>query len=237
MNLLFLGRGAAFNPKEGNTSAYFLENNQLFLIDCGESIFERIINKKILNNIETINVIITHTHSDHVGSLGSLISYSYYKLHKPINIIVPNNYKFKKNLKNLLNIFGCGKNKFTFIDEKNYDNKFKSFEKVRFIKTVHSKNLICYSIIFYTNKGIIFYSGDTNDLNNIIKLISSNNKIDKIYVDTTTEDYVNNIHLFIGDLDKSIPKNLKKKVYCMHLNDTNNIEMIKEFGFNAVEIK
>ena len=94
MNLLFLGRGAAFNPKEGNTSAYFLENNQLFLIDCGESVFERIINKKILNNIETINVIITHTHSDHVGSLGSLISYSYYKLHKPINIIVPNNYKF-----------------------------------------------------------------------------------------------------------------------------------------------
>ena len=46
MNLLFLGRGAAFNPKEGNTSAYFLENNQLFLIDCGESVFERIINKK-----------------------------------------------------------------------------------------------------------------------------------------------------------------------------------------------
>ena len=137
----------------------------------------------------------------------------------------------------MLNIFGCGKNKFTFIDEKNYDNKFKSFEKVRFIKTVHSKNLICYSIIFYTNKGIIFYSGDTNDLNNIIKLISSNNKIDKIYIDSTTEDYVNNIHLFIGDLDKSIPKNLKKKVYCMHLNDTNNIEMIKEFGFNAVEIK
>lgn len=237
MNLLFLGRGAAFNPKEGNTSAYFLENNQLFLIDCGESIFERIINKKILNNIETINVIITHTHSDHVGSLGSLISYSYYKLHKPINIIVPNNYKFKKNLKNLLNIFGCGKNKFTFIDEKNYDNKYKSFEKVRFIKTVHSKNLICYSIIFYTNKGIIFYSGDTNDLNNIIKLISSNNKIDKIYIDTTTENYSGNVHLYIGDLQKVIPKQLIEKIYCMHLNDTNNIEMIKEFGFNAVEIK
>lgn len=207
MNLLFLGRGAAFNPKEGNTSAYFLENNQLFLIDCGESVFERIINKKILNNIETINVIITHTHSDHAGSLGSLISYSYYKLHKPINIIVPNNYKFKKNLKNLLNIFGCGKNKFTFIDEKNYDNKFKSFEKVRFIKTVHSKNLICYSIIFYTNKGIIFYSGDTNDLNNIIKLISSNNKIDKIYIDTTTENYSGNVHLYIGYLQKLFQNN------------------------------
>ena len=237
MNLLFLGRGAAFNPKEGNTSAYFIENKQLFLIDCGESIFERLMNKNILKNIETINILITHTHSDHVGSLGSLISYSFYKLHKQINIIVPRNYKFKKNLKNLLNIFGCKKNKFNFIDEKKYDNKFKSFKKIRFIKTKHSKNLICYSIIFYTDKGIIFYSGDTKDINNIIKLISSNEKIDKIFVDTTTEDYNNNIHLFIGDIDENIPKNLKKKVYCMHLNDTNNTQMIKEFGFNVVEIK
>ena len=32
MELSFLGRGAAFNPKEGNNSAYFIENNQLFLI-------------------------------------------------------------------------------------------------------------------------------------------------------------------------------------------------------------
>ncbi len=237
MEILFLGRGSAFNFKEGNTSAYFIENKQLFLIDCGESIFERLMNKNILKNIETINILITHTHSDHVGSLGSLISYSFYKLHKQINIIVPRNYKFKKNLKNLLNIFGCKKNKFNFIDEKKYDNKFKSFKKIRFIKTKHSKNLICYSIIFYTDKGIIFYSGDTKDINNIIKLISSNEKIDKIFVDTTTEDYNNNIHLFIGDIDENIPKNLKKKVYCMHLNDTNNTQMIKEFGFNVVEIK
>lgn len=237
MNLLFLGRGAAFNPKEGNTSAYFIENNQLFLIDCGESIFERIINKKILNNIETINVILTHTHSDHVGSLGSLISYSYYKLHKPINIVVPNNYKFKRSLKSLLNIFGCKKNKFTFIDEKNYDNKYKSFEKIRFLRTTHSSNLICYSIIFYTNTGIVFYSGDTNDLNNIIKLISSNNKIDKIYIDTTTENYSGNVHLYIGDLQKVIPKQLKEKIYCMHLNNNDCIKEIKKSKFNIVEIK
>ncbi len=237
MEILFLGRGSAFNFKEGNTSAYFIENKQFFLIDCGESIFERLMNKNILKNIEIINILITHTHSDHVGSLGSLISYSFYKLHKQINIIVPRNYKFKRNLKNLLNIFGCKKNKFNFIDEKKYDNKFKSFKKIRFIKTKHSKNLICYSIIFYTDKGIIFYSGDTKDINNIIKLISSNEKIDKIFVDTTTEDNNNNIHLFIGDIDENIPKNLKKKVYCMHLNDTNNTQMIKEFGFNVVEIK
>lgn len=42
MELSFIGRGAAFNSKEGNNSAFFIENNQLFLIDCGENIYERI---------------------------------------------------------------------------------------------------------------------------------------------------------------------------------------------------
>ncbi len=43
MELTFLGRGAAFNPKEGNNSAYFIEKDELFLIDCGERIFDKLI--------------------------------------------------------------------------------------------------------------------------------------------------------------------------------------------------
>ena len=42
MELKFLGRGAAFNPKENNNSAYFIEKNNLFLIDCGESVFKKV---------------------------------------------------------------------------------------------------------------------------------------------------------------------------------------------------
>ncbi len=52
MELKFLGRGAAFNPKEGNNSAYFIENNQLFLIDCGENIFERLVENGLLESVE-----------------------------------------------------------------------------------------------------------------------------------------------------------------------------------------
>lgn len=72
MDLQFLGRGASFNPKEGNNSAYFIENRQLFLIDCGESIFERLVENGLLEDVDAINLMITHTHSDHVGSLGTL---------------------------------------------------------------------------------------------------------------------------------------------------------------------
>lgn len=45
MLLNFLGRGSAFNIKEGNTSAFIKINNELILLDCGESIFERIIDE------------------------------------------------------------------------------------------------------------------------------------------------------------------------------------------------
>ena len=99
MELIFLGWGAAFNPKEGNNSAYFVENNQLFLIDCGESIFERLIESGVLERIQSINLMITHTHSDHVGSLGSLVMYSFYILHKPLNIILLEKAKHLPNIK------------------------------------------------------------------------------------------------------------------------------------------
>ena len=80
MVLNFLGRGSAFNINEGNTSAYFYSNGELFLIDCGESVFEKIIRNYLLDNIKAINILITHTHGDHVGSLGSLILYCFYNL-------------------------------------------------------------------------------------------------------------------------------------------------------------
>ena len=41
--LTFVGRGATFNPAERNTAAYVREKNRLFLIDCGETVFERLI--------------------------------------------------------------------------------------------------------------------------------------------------------------------------------------------------
>ena len=97
MELIFLGRGAAFNPKEGNTSAYFIEGRELFLIDCGESVFSKLMELDLLNEIDRVNLLITHTHSDHIGSLGSLVMYSFYVLQKPLNIILPNQEEYLKN--------------------------------------------------------------------------------------------------------------------------------------------
>lgn len=235
MDLLFLGRGAAFNPKEGNNSAYFIEKNNLFLIDCGESIFERIIENNLLENIENINLMITHTHSDHIGSLGTLVMYSFYVLHKPLNIILPENAKYLDNIDNILNGFGCTTEMYNYVCEKELDNTYESFKNIRYIETNHCDELNSYGLIFNTKDGIIYYSGDTNETKMIQDLIDSKQKIDKLYVDSTTLNYPNNAHLYIGFLNSIIPEDLKSHVYCMHLNNDDCITQAKSLGFNVVE--
>ena len=234
MELLFLGRGSAFNTSEGNNSAYFIDRNELFLIDCGESIFERIINKGLLDDISCVNVMITHTHSDHVGSIGSLIMYCYYVIHKKINIIISNDSLYKDDLINLIRIFGCTSDMYRIVYEDEFDGKYNLFNSIKYMKTNHVSQIPSYGILFNTDCGDVYYSGDTSDLDNIIDLINSDVVIDKIYVDATSSDVANNVHVYIGDLYELIPIDLRDKVYCMHVNDKKCCDMAIEFGFNVV---
>ena len=235
MELKFLGRGAAFNPSEGNNSAYFIDNCELFLIDCGESIFEKIINKNILKDIKCVNILITHTHSDHIGSIGSLIMYCFYNLGIRVNIILCNGAKHKVNIDCILSNFGCTCDMYNYVDENYYDQKYNVFNTIRYIETSHCKELNCYGIVFTTDSGIVYYSGDTNDDGLIKKIVLSDN-IDKLYIDTTSKDYSGNVHLYIGVLNEIIPEYLKNRVYCMHINDNECIDLVKKYGFNLVKI-
>jgi len=235
MELKFLGRGASLNPKEGNNSAYFIENNQIFLIDCGENIFERLIEKNLLKHIEAINVMVTHTHSDHIGSLGSLITYSFYTLQKPLNIILPKNAKHFSNIEKILSGFGCTKSMYHYVDEKSFDGQYETFDTIRYIETDHCDELKSYGLLFTTKKGIVYYSGDTREVETIKNLIA-NQPIDKLYIDTTTVNFPGNVHLYIEILKDAIPEEFKKSVYCMHFNDDSCIERAKALGFHVVEI-
>ena len=82
MDLTFLGRGSAFNTVERNNNAFFKENGNLFLIDCGESAFSTLKEKNILNDVNSCFVVITHTHGDHFGSLSSLALFFFFSKKK-----------------------------------------------------------------------------------------------------------------------------------------------------------
>ena len=236
MKLNFLGRGSAFNVKEGNTSAYFTEGNELFLIDCGENIFERIIKKDLLKDIKTINVFITHTHPDHIGSLGSLIFYSFLVLKSPVNIIIPRSSPHLHDILLLLDIWGCTKEMYKIVRDIVLDGKYSSFKSVRFNEVEHSKAIPSYSIVFNTENGAILYTGDTNDLEYIKHFFKLTRNIDVLYVDSTSLDYEDNPHLYIGLLKGIVPCYFRNKIYCMHINDDTCIELAESFGFNVVQV-
>ncbi len=79
--LQFLGIGSAFNTTLGNTSAYYKLGDVLILVDAGGMIFHTLLSKGLLKDIRKIDILITHMHPDHVGSLGDLIFYAYYSMH------------------------------------------------------------------------------------------------------------------------------------------------------------
>ncbi len=82
MEFHFLGCGSAYNPQQKNTSAYCILQNNLIVFDCGETVFETLYSKRLLEDAQSVVILITHFHSDHIGSLGSMISYCHCRLKK-----------------------------------------------------------------------------------------------------------------------------------------------------------
>lgn len=232
MDLQFLGTGSAFQTKLYNTSAFFVEGEKLFLIDCGETVMAQLENLRLLNYVKEIYAVFTHTHSDHIAGIGHLVTVCNTLLEKKLNIIVPsiNRFKLHEKIKEIFNIFYIPSNYYTFIDENDMYNIFDTFSSISFIPTEHSPELSgnCFSILFDTKKGIIFYSGDSKNTTNIEKVLKYN--FDKIYVDVTLT--IKNVHLDLNLLESIVPIEKRKKIFCVHFDSDECINEARKMGFN-----
>ena len=96
LNMLkFVGCGAALYPKLYNSNAYFEIDQDLFLLDCGETAFRQHYIAGHFAGKKSVTVIITHMHTDHIGSLGTLIVYCYNVLGIRTKVIYPEPEKLK----------------------------------------------------------------------------------------------------------------------------------------------
>ena len=183
MQIKILGNGGAFDE----ISTSYLINNKI-MVDCGQSVVNSLINNdfesKTLDKLE--HLFITHTHSDHINGLESLL---YYKS-------IKNNFKFIENFtiygtEEVLNYYkslafsqnplegGAYYQPFTFkLLHKNYNSSILVEDcslHVNYIKAYHMNGTLnALSFIFVNlhdveNKIII-----TGDIDNINKLISPN---------------------------------------------------------------
>jgi len=239
--LNFIGRGSAFNTKEGNNCAYIKKGEHLLLIDCGSSTFGRLIEANLLDGIKRITVLITHLHPDHVGSLGDLIFYSYYNIapmfERKVKVLAPT--PIIENVREVLNLTGVEPN--TYNSDKASSMHGFDFDEVGInyaapITVEHAEELQCFGYILIGNEQIIYYSGDSNTINEITLDMLKDGIITHFYQDTCKADYEGNVHLSLRKLTELIPYGLRNKVYCMHLDEKFDEQEAKDLGFNVVSI-
>ena len=204
--LTFLGRDSGFGPK--NNSTYFEYNNNLFLIDCGFTVFQKLTKKLDLSKYTNISVIITHLHNDHAGSLSQLLLYLWFVLNKKATII-----SACKNIKTYLDITG------TPNDSYNLTDKLIDFN-LEFIKTEHSPYLDCYGFKMTVNNKNIVYTGDTSILFPFKQYLTN---CDEFYIDVSK---FGGVHIKIDDIldDLLNFKNNGTNIYCMHIDDKEYIK-------------
>jgi len=212
MTLTFLGKDSGFG--ENNNSAYIENNNNLYIIDCGFTVFNIIKNKFSFNKYNSINIIITHLHNDHAGSLSQLILYLWFIYNIKVNVIC----KCTK-IRDYLSITGTPNEAYNLID---------SLENLEFIKTEHTKHLDSYGFYLKINEKNIIYTGDTSTLEPFIPYLNIANEF---YVDVSK---FGGAHLKINDIYEQLRK-IKQNgtnIHLMHLDDVEYINNITNNEFN-----
>lgn len=257
--LKFLGRGSMFNVKEGNTSAFWKDvtGRHMILIDCGCTVFSKIEKLKLLGGVEDLSILITHTHSDHIGSLSDLIHYCrYVKPHIQVTIFCSMNQILL--LRSYLDATGTTvvineapnmsiqtmMYKSVVISDENgliCEFKFitdKSHEVRQVAKLVQPTYSTGIAITFYDKT--IYYSGDTMRIPYDLIDVGA---FDEIYVDCAVRDHspggapgtyphYNLYKMYVDLKRRGVPP---CKIYAIHIDCDGVIEECNNFGINVVE--
>ena len=230
---VFLGSGAAFYPEAGNTSAYFLADKHLYLIDCGETVFSELMKRGIFQDISAVTAVISHLHSDHCGSLSSLIIYCHYALGIPFYLCVPDHGEYCSQLKILLKLMGCTESLYSFITESEL-SCFGPYQALHYIPTEHVPCLLCHSFVLDSPEGSLFYSADTCSLSPLQNFISDHNKITGIFFDVTDADFPGNVHVCLTKAVSAIPLRLRERTFFIHMNSRECAEKCRALGFQTI---
>ena len=200
--LTFLGSDSGFG--KNNTSAYFTINDKFVLIDCGMTVFNKVID--LIKDYKELDIIITHLHNDHAGSLSQLIQYNYFVLGNKTKVI-----SRCIHIKDYLDITGTPVESYELYTDQEY---------ITFIKTYHDKRLDSYGMLLNINNKKIIYTGDTNTIEPFLPYTDS---INELYIDMSKG---NEVHLGINEC-MSILDEIKNKGVNIYLIHTDDLEYLK----------
>ena len=227
--LKFIGIGSCFNYKMGNTSAYYKNGNSMLLIDCGESVFAKLCKLKILNDIEELTILITHLHSDHVGSLSTVIFYAYYALNGvKVNVVYPSKEDIVEKI-----LFLVPSQLYDIYTPEEYSKEVAKYT-FKSVLQKHCSDIAAYGYEIVIDGKKIYYSGDTSSIPTEIYNKFLHNEYTEFYQEVSK--FQNSAHLYIGDLKRMFKKDRRKDVTCMHLDDDELLKELEKAGFNIPKL-
>lgn len=211
MELRFLGVGAAFNPAMGNTGAFFARGEDLYLIDCGEQAFARVMRADLFARYPgKVTVLLTHMHADHAGSLGTLCLYADRVLGRTPTIVHPN-----AAVKTLLALMGMEDGRYTLLAALDEDGL-----RAIPLSANHVPDIPAYAYLLSDEDGTLYYSGDNGELPPDILARLRSGEIARLYVDTNLTDrpQAQPAHLPFAALCELVEPPLRGRVTLMHFN-------------------
>lgn len=220
----FLGYGAGYNPSLGPTCAFFRQADSLYLLDCGTSALERLVERDAFSGVKNLTVFISHLHADHIGSLGILLDYCWDMLGIKSVLVYPS-----EDITSLMSRMGVSAEAYRWDDGSLYQAGSNGVS-VRFLPVQHAPDLPCYAFLVDAAGDRFYYSGDSNDISEEIVQKLINGEICRIYQDTASKESA--YHCSVGRLCTRIPKEYRNRVYCMHLDAGCYPISLRHLGFS-----
>ena len=237
-DIKFLGIGSSYYTNNYETSFYYKEKNKMLLMDCCPSTFYRIKTLHILDGVKYLYVCLTSPSLTNIGSLAELIKYTKKMYHFKLTLLLPSNYIFIENIKEILLFSGL-----KFISD--YDitfNLLNVFEKIVNVMyfNVKSTNFVeSYAYKFYLTDGTFFiYAGNTSNFSEIINNCKDSNdyKFDKAILNCSFYEYGKEKQFknFTQRICHYIPVNLRNKCYIVGFDCDFDKSQTKNLGFNII---
>lgn len=210
--LLFLGRGSAFADE--HNSAFFAEDNELVLIDCPATSYQKV-KKMNWEQYDNIYILITHTHGDHSGGVGTMLQYVWFAsyMKKKVTIIAPSEEVKEDLLLLLMRIEGCEQEWFDIITADELNKKWF----IAAVPTTHVKPLEgrCFGYHLNIRGNNVVYTGDTATLEPFKSLLKRGS-----FLYTEAAYYKSAVHMHLKDMLAEYISFAESgvHVYLMHLD-------------------
>ena len=220
--LRFLGRGSAFADE--HNSAFFIEDNELVLIDCPATSYQKV-KKMNWEQYDNIYILVTHTHGDHSGGVGTMLQYVWFAscMKKKVTIVAPSA-AVKDDMELLLmRIEGCEREWFDMVTADELNKKWlMSAVPPTHVKPLEGK-CFGYHLDIHGNNAV--YTGDTATLEPFTPLLKSGS-----FLYTEAAFYKSDVHLHLKD---KLPEFIRLSengvhVYLMHLDVEEEINKMIE---------